>query len=219
MKVPAGKRSPFNLRTFLFSGKFIKKEAEFREGETIFSEGQTANTVFYIISGGAKLTVVSRQGKEAIVGLLGPGSLCGEECVAGHPVRIMFARATSLSCLLQIGAREIIRLLHENQLFSDWFVSYLISSTIRVEEDLAHHFLNSAEKRLARVLLILARYGTPGKSESVIPRVSQATLAAMVGTTRPWVSMFMNKFRKLGFIRYNGGLEVNDSLLNFVLHE
>jgi CRP/FNR family transcriptional regulator, cyclic AMP receptor protein len=219
MHVPFGKKSGFNPHVFFALAEFPKKVVERPAGEVIFSQGDSARTVFYIEKGAVKLTVVSRQGKEAIIAMLGPGTFFGEDCVAGHHLRTMSATTVAPCQLLHIGASEIIRLLHKNEAFSDWFVSYLISRTMRVEEDLVDQLFNSTEKRLARALLLLARYGKRRKPESVIPQVSQATLAEMVGTTRSRINVFMNKFRKLGFIYYNGGMKVNSSLLNFVLHD
>jgi CRP-like cAMP-binding protein len=219
MRVSLDKKSRFKPQIFFASVEFAKKDIARHSGDVIFSQGVPGRTVFYIQSGTVKLTVVSKQGKEAIVAMLGPGCFFGEDCVAGHQLRIMSATAIAPCHLLQIGASEIVRLLHGHQAFSDWFVSYLISRTIRVEEDLVDHLFNSTEKRLARALLLLAQYGKTGKPESVIPKISQGTLAEMVGTTRSRVNVFMNKFKKLGFIYYNGGMKVNSSLLNFVLHE
>jgi CRP/FNR family transcriptional regulator, cyclic AMP receptor protein len=219
MRVVAGKKAHFNPQRFLSSTGLARKDVECQKGDVIFSQGEQARTLFYIQSGTVKLTAVSKQGKEAIVALLGPHSLFGEDCVAGDLLRTLSATAIAPCHLFHIGASEIIRLLHGHQEFSDWFVTYLIGRTIRVEEDLVDHLFNSTEKRLARALLRLARYGKGGKPEMVIPQVSQATLAEMVGTTRSRVNLFMNKFKKLGFIYYNGGMQVNTSLLDFVLHE
>jgi CRP/FNR family cyclic AMP-dependent transcriptional regulator len=193
--------------------------APYRRKQVIFSQGDPADAVFYIQKGRVKLTVVSQQGKEAIVALLGPHEFFGEGCLAGQPLRMSTATATEESAVLRLPKRAMMRLLHADQRFSELFTTYLLSRNIRFEEDLIDHLFNSSEKRLARVLLLLAHFGKDGKKEPVIPKISQETLAGMIGTTRSRVSHFMNKFRKLGFIEYNGGMRVHSSLLNIVLYD
>jgi len=173
----------------------------------------------YIQRGGVKLSVVSKVGKEAVVALLGPGDFLGESCLAGVPFRMGIATAITPTTMLVIEKREMIRVLHEEHKLSDRFIAYLLTRNIRVEEDLVDQLFNSIEKRLARALLLLARYGKQDQPQKTLPKVSQETLAEMVGTTRSRVNMFMNKFRKLGFIHYNGGIQVHNSLLSVVLHE
>jgi CRP-like cAMP-binding protein len=187
--------------------------------QPVFSQGDPADSVFYIQSGKVKVTVVSEQGKEAVVAILGPNEFCGEGCLAGQLRRMGTATAMMESEIMQLAKRAMIRVLHEEPAFSEMFVSYLLARTIRVEEDLVDQLFNSSEKRLARALLLLANFGKEGRPEPIIAKISQQTLAEMIGTTRPRVSQFMNKFRKLGFIDYNGHLEVHSSLLSVVLHD
>jgi CRP/FNR family cyclic AMP-dependent transcriptional regulator len=183
-------------------------------------QGDPATDVLYIRKGGIKLSVVNEVGKEAVVAMLGPGDFFGEGCLAGQLVRMGTATAIIPTTLLVIGKQEMTRVLHAEHSFSDCFVSYMLSRNIRFEEDLIDQLFNSSEKRLARTLLLLARYGKQDKPQQVLPKVSQGTLAEMIGTTRGRVNFFMNKFRELGFIKYsNGGLHINPSLLNVVLHE
>jgi len=196
--------------------------SEYQKDQIIFSQGSSANIVFYIRKGGVKLTVLSEHGKEAVIAILGPGDFFGEGCMAGQLVRMATASAIASSSILKIRKKDLTSLLHKEQAFSDFFIRHVLSRNIRIEEDLVDQLFNSSEKRLARVLLLLAHYGKEGKPESVIPKISQETLAQMIGTTRARVSTFMNKFRKLGFIEYNGGLDglrVHSSLLNIVLHD
>jgi CRP/FNR family cyclic AMP-dependent transcriptional regulator len=191
----------------------------FRKDEVIFSQGEPADAVFYIQKGKVKITVVSKQGKEAIVAVLGPGEFFGKGCLAGQPRRMARA-ATMAECeIMRVEKAAIIRVLHKEPAFSAVFVSHLLARTIRVEEDLVDQLFNSSEKRLARALLLLANFGKEGRPEPVLAKISQETLAEMIGTTRSRVSFFMNKFRKLGLIDYNGHLEVHSSLLNVVLHD
>jgi len=187
--------------------------------ESIFAQGDPANNVVYIQKGGVRLTVVSEMGKEAIVATLGPGDFLGEGCLAGQSIRIATATATAATTVLVIDKNEVIRILHEEHEFSDRFITYILSRNARVEADLIDQLFNSSEKRLARTLLLLARYGAQDQPQKVIANVSQEILAEMVGTTRSRVNFFMNKFRKLGFIEYNGGIEVHSSLLNAILHD
>ena len=191
----------------------------FRRKQIIFAQGDPADAVFYVQKGRVKLTVVSKQGKEAIVALLGADEFFGEGCLAGQPVRMSTATANEDATVLRLRKKAMVRLLHNDQRFSELFTTYLLSHNIRIEEDLVDQLFNSSEKRLARVLLLLAHFGKEGKREPVIPKISQESLAGMIGTTRSRVSHFMNKFRKLGFVDYNGGLLVHSSLLNIVLHD
>jgi CRP/FNR family cyclic AMP-dependent transcriptional regulator len=190
-----------------------------RKEQTIFSQGDAADAVFYIQKGKVKLTVVSEQGKEAVVAIQGPDEFCGEGCLTGQPRRMATAAAMTECEIMRLEKGAIVRALHDEPAFSEMFVAHLLSRTIRVEEDLVDQLFNSSEKRLARALLLLANFGKEGRPEPVIANVSQETLAEMIGTTRSRVSFFMNKFRRLGFIDYNGTLEVHSSLLSVVLHE
>ena len=185
----------------------------------IFSQGDAANAVFYVQAGRVKLTVVSQQGKEAVVAILEQGGFFGEGCLAGQLVCMATATALDASMIVRIDKAAMIRVLHDESSFSKLFMAYLLSRNVRIQEDLVDHLFNSAEKRLARILLLLAHYGKEGKPEPVIPKISQDTLADMIGTTRSRVSLFLNTFRKLGFIHYNGRIEVHSSLLNIVLHD
>ena len=216
----ARKRTPpFDPQTFLTrvgNGKTILTSPK---KHTIFSQGDAAEAVFYIQAGKVKLTVVSKQGKEAVVAVLERGSFFGESCLAGQTVRSATATALEDSSLVRIDKDAMIRVLHEEPTFAELFIAYLLAHTLRVEEDLVDHLFNSSEMRLARVLLLMAHFGKQGKPETVIAKISQETLAEMIGTTRSRVSFFMNKFRKLGFIDYNGTLRVHSSLLNVVLHD
>ena len=215
----SNKTSTFNAQAFLDSAGVARKIKEFPRGVTIFSQGDPAKHVLYIQNGGVKLSVVSEAGKEAVVAILGPGEFFGEGCLAGQPARMGSATAITPTSALVIDKDEMIRVLHKEHMFSDRFISYMLSRNIRVEEDLIDQLFNSSEKRLARTLLLLARYGKQDQPQRVLPKVSQETLAEMIGTTRSRVNFFMNKFRKLGFIKYNGGLQINSSLLSVVLHE
>jgi CRP/FNR family transcriptional regulator, cyclic AMP receptor protein len=187
--------------------------------QLIFSQGDAADAVFYIQAGQVKLTVVSEQGKEAVIAMLEPGSFFGEGCLAGQLVCMATATAMGNSALIRIDKQAMIRVLHDEPSFSKLFLTYLLSRNIRIQEDLVDQLFNSSEKRLARVLLLMAHFGKEGKSEAMIPKISQEMLAEMVGTTRSRVRFFMNKFRKLGFLEYNGGVHVHSSLLNIVLHD
>lgn len=188
-------------------------------GRPLFTQGEPADSVFYIQEGSVKLSVLSKAGKEAVVAMFGPGDFVGEGVLAGQAVRIASATATMATSVLEVEKAAMLRLLHERHEFSDRFIAYMVARNIRVEADLVDQLFNRSEKRLARALLLLARYGTPDQERRILPKVSQEVLAEMVGTTRSRVSFFMNKFRRLGFIDYNGGLEVNDSLLTVVLHD
>lgn len=199
------------------AGDIVK--SNYRKGQIVFSQGEAADAVFYIEQGKAKITVLSEQGKEAVVAILGAGEFFGEGCLAAQPKRMATASVVSASVILRLEKAAMIRLMHGDPSFSEEFVSHLLARSVRVEEELIDLLLNSTEKRLARVLLLLANFGKEGKPEPVVANVKQETLAAMIGTTRPRVNFFMNKFRKLGFIDYNGGLQVHTSLLNVVLHD
>jgi CRP-like cAMP-binding protein len=192
---------------------------EFRRLAVIFAQGDPCDTVMYIQKGAVRLSVLSHSGKEAIVAMLGPGDFLGEGALAGQPVRMGTATAVATSTVLILPKQQMTRLLHEEPGFSDRFIQYMLSRNLRIEEDLVDQLFNSSEKRLARTLLLLARYGKEDKPHRVLPKLSQEMLAEMIGTTRSRVNFFMNKFRKLGFIEYNGGLKINTSLLSVVLHE
>jgi CRP-like cAMP-binding protein len=210
----------FNVQTFLDSAGVARKVVEYRKSEKMYAQGDLATSVMYIQNGSVKLSVVNEVGKEAVLTILGPGDLFGEGSMAGQSVRMGTAAAVTPTTLLVIEKDEMIRVLHAEHAFSDRFVSYMLTRNIRIEEDLIDQLFNSSEKRLARTLLLLARYGKEDQPHGVLPKVSQETLAEMIGTTRSRVNFFMNKFRKLGFIQYNnGGFQVHKSLLNVVLHE
>jgi CRP-like cAMP-binding protein len=212
-------KKAFNARDFLDSAGVARKVTEFKKKETIFSQGDPCRNVFYIQKGGVRLSVVNESGKEAVVAVLGPGDFVGEGCLAGQPIRIGTATAIAPTTALVIEKSEMVRVLHSEHEFSDRFITFMLARNIRIEEDLVDQLFNSSEKRLARTLLLLARYGKEDKLQRVLPKVSQEMLAEMVGTTRSRVNFFMNKFRKLGFIKYNGGLQIDNSLLSVVLHE
>ena len=213
------KRPAFNAQAFLDSAGVARKVTEFRSRETIFSQGDPSKDVMFIQKGGVKLSVVNRAGKEAVVAVLREGDFLGEGCLAGQPLRIGTATAITLTTVLVIEKQEMIRVLHAEHELSDRFIAYMLTRNIRIEADLIDQLFNSTEKRLARALLLLARYGEEDQPQRVLPKVSQQTLAETIGTTRSRVNLFMNKFKKLGFIKYNGGLQVNSSLLNVVLHD
>ena len=191
----------------------------YQKGQPIFSQGDRADAVFFIQTGKIKVTVLSQQGKQAVIALLGPGDFFGEGCLGGQPLRMATATAMTDSGIARVAKPTMIRLLHRDAAFSEVFTTYLLSRNIRMEEDLVDQLFNSSERRLARILLLLANFGKEGRPETVVPKISQETLAEMVGTTRSRISHFMNKFRKLGFVAYNGGLEVHSSLLHVVLHD
>ncbi len=213
------KTPTFNPKTLLKRVNGGKSIATVRRKQAVFSQGDAANAVYYLQKGRIRLTVVSQQGKEAVVGLVGADMFFGEGCLAGQQVRMSTATATEESTILVIEKNAMMRLLHADPKFSEIFTTHLLSRNIRFEEDLVDQLFNSSEKRLARILLLLAHFGKEGKHELVVPKVGQEILAGMIGTTRSRVSHFMNKFRKLGFIEYNGGLKVHSSLLNVVLHD
>jgi CRP/FNR family transcriptional regulator, cyclic AMP receptor protein len=213
----------FDPKAFLARTGAGRALADYAKNHTIFLQGEPADAIFYIQKGKIKLTVVSKQGKEAVVALLGAGDFFGEGCLAGQPLRMASASTMSECSIMRLEKTGVIHLLHDQPAFSEVMLHHLLSRNIRIEEDLVDQLFNSSEKRLARVLLLLANFGKEGKPELVIPKVSQETLAEIVGTTRSRVSFFMNRFRKLGFIQYNGsfssGLEVHSSLLNVILHD
>lgn len=209
----------FNAERFLHSLKTGSKAIEYPKKGIIFVQGDPAEAVFHITRGRVKLTVTSEQGKAAVIGVLDAGSFFGEGCIAGQTVRMMTASAMSDCLLLRIDKAAMMAALHKRHQFAEFFVTYVLSRNIRYEADLVDQLFNSSEKRLARILLLLARYGKEGQPERILPEISQETLAQMVGTTRQHISNFMNKFRKLGFIEYNGGLEVHSSLTHIILHD
>ena len=211
----------FEAQAFLDSSGMAKTAVEYARGETIFAQGDACVDVLYIRSGGVKLSVLSKTGREAVVAMLGPGDFFGEGCLAGQLVRVGSATAITPSVILLVAKEKMVQLLHKQHGMSDRFISHMLSRNIRIEEDLIDQLFNSSEKRLARTLLLLARYGKQDKPDRVVPRVSQETLAKMVGTTRSRVNFFLNKFKKLGFIEYNGEipLKINSSLISVVLHD
>ena len=212
-------RAEFNVHHFLDSVGVARKNVQFKRKEIIYSQGDPGDHVLYIREGAIRLTVINANGKEAVVGTLGPGDFFGEGSMAGQTFRMGTATALTPVVVLAIDKTEMIRLLHTEHSFSDRFISYMLSRNIRIEEDLVDQLFNSSEKRLARALLLLARYGKEGKPEKVVTNISQEMLAEMVGTTRSRVNFFMNKFRKMGFIKYNGGMHIDNSLLSVVLHD
>jgi CRP/FNR family cyclic AMP-dependent transcriptional regulator len=213
------KASPFDLNAFLTSVAVGKAIKEYRKRQAIFVQGGPADAVFYVKKGKVKLTVLSARGKEAVIAILGSGDFFGEGSLAGQPVRMASATAMTECSLLQVKKEAMMQMLRTEPKLSELFTSYLLSRNVRIEEDLVDQLFNSSEKRLARILLLLTRFGKDGQHELVVPRLSQETLADMVGTTRSRVSFFMNKFRRLGFIDYNGGLQVHSSLMSIVLHD
>ena len=213
------KVSSFNAQAFLDSAGVARTIKEYRRAEVIFSQGDACESVMYLQKGGVKLSVLSKPGREAVVAILGPGDFFGEGCLAGQPVRIGTATAIAASAVLVIDKDTMFRLLHRQHALSDCFISYMLTRNIRIEADLIDQLFNSSEKRLARALLLLARYGQEDAPQRVVPKMSQKTLAEMVGTTRSRVNFFMNKFKRLGFIEDNGELTINASLLSVVLHE
>jgi CRP/FNR family transcriptional regulator, cyclic AMP receptor protein len=216
----ARKQTPaFDPQTFVTRVGTGKSTLTIKKKEVLFSQGDPADAVFYLQTGKVKLTVVSPKGKEAVVAILGPTNFFGEGCLTTQLVRMATAKSMVDSTIIRIEKGAMVRALHEEHTFSELFMSYLLSRNIRIEEDLIDQLFNSSEKRLARILLLLAHFGKEGKAELVIPKMSQETLAEMVGTTRSRVSFFMNKFKKLGLIEYNGELRVHSSLLNVVLHD
>ncbi len=213
------KSSRFDLKALLASSGDGRTVLEVRTKQDLFSQGDPADAVFYILKGKIKLTVLSRQGREAVIATLGPDDFFGEGCLAGQRLRMATATATTPASLMRLEKKAIIGLLHNQPTFSELFVSYMLARNARIEADLVDQLFNSSEQRLARMLLLLAHVGKEKEAESVVPKISQETLAGMIGTTRARVSFFMNRFRKLGLIEYNGGLRVHSGLLNIVLHD
>ena len=212
-------KQSFDPKTFLAHVGDGRSISKYGKDRTVFAQGEPADAVFYVQKGKVKVTVVSEQGKEAVVAILGTNDFFGEGCLAGQARRISTVAAMTDSTIVRLDKAAIVRVLHEEPAFSEMFISHLLGRAIRVEADLVDQLFNSSEKRLARLLLLLANFGKEAKPEPVIAKISQETLAEMIGTTRSRVSFFMNKFRKLGFINYNGGIEVHSSLLNVVLHD
>ena len=215
----AKKPKPFSVEVFLSTLDGERSVSEYRKHQKVFSQGDAADAVYYVQEGQVKVCVISERGKEAVVALHGKGDFFGEGCLTGQPLRLATVAAMTDSVIMRIDKAAIVRVLHDEPKFSEMFLSYILARNARVEEDLVDQLFNSSEKRLARVLLLMANFGKEGRQESVIAKISQETLAEMVGTTRSRVSYFMNKFRKLGFIEYNGVLEVHNSLLNVILHD
>jgi CRP/FNR family cyclic AMP-dependent transcriptional regulator len=213
------KNRPFDVQGFLESAGLGKRVVVYASKEVIFSQGDPCDSVMYVRSGAIELAVISHEGKEAIVGTLGPGDFLGEGALAAQPLRLATASATRPTTVLVVPKRQMIRLLHSHHTFSDRFIAHMLVRNTRLESDLVDQLFNSSEKRLARALLLLARYGKEEKQQRSLPRISQETLAEMVGTTRSRVNFFMNKFKKLGFIEYNGGLKIHPSLLTVVVHD
>ena len=213
----------FNAQAFLDSAGLSKTIVEYRRNEVVFTQGDASDSVMYIQKGGVKLSVLSKTGKEAVVAMLGPSDFFGEGCLAGQTVRIGTATAITPTTVLDITKNQMVKVLHEQHALSDRFIAHMLSRNVRIEQDLIDQLFNSSEKRLARALLLLARYGKQDKPRQVVAKISQETLSEMVGTTRSRVNFFMNKFKKLGFIEYNGdldaGIQINSSLLSVVLHD
>jgi CRP/FNR family transcriptional regulator, cyclic AMP receptor protein len=215
----AAKQASFDAQSFLDSAGIARKVVDFPKKATIFTQGDAAKHVMYIQQGAVKLSVVNSTGKEAVVAVLKPGDFFGEGCLAGQSIRMGSATTTALTSVLVIDKDEMIRVLHAEHEFSDRFIAYMLSRNIRVEEDLIDQLFNSTEKRLARALLLLARYGKKDEPQRILPKVSQEELAEMIGTTRSRVNLFMNKFKRLGFIDNKNGIEIKSSLLTIVLHD
>jgi len=214
------KPQTFDPKAFLANTGLGRTTLQYPKSKVIFAQGEPSDAVFYVQQGRAKLTVLSTQGKEATIALLGEGDFMGEGCIASdQPLRVASATAITDCCVLRIEREAMLKILHREHAFSDLFVAYLVGRYSQTQADLVDQLFNSAEKRLARTLLLLARFGKEGRTENVIPKISQETLAEMVGTTRARVNFFMNRFRQLGLIDYNGGLEVHSSLLDIVLHD
>jgi CRP/FNR family transcriptional regulator, cyclic AMP receptor protein len=217
----AAEASDFSVQAFLDSARIVRTVVEYSRGETVFTQGDVCDDVMYIQSGGVKLSVLSKAGKEAVVAMLGPGQFFGEGCLAGQTLRMGSATTSGASVIFRISKEQMAHMLHKQHEMSDRFIAHLLTRNIRIEEDLIDQLFNSSEKRLARSLLLLARYGKQVKPTRVVPKISQETLAEMVGTTRSRVNFFLNKFRKMGFIEYDGErlIKINNSLLSVVLHD
>src|SRR6202049_3943018 len=212
-------KSTFNAQAFLDSAGIARTIVEYRRSENIFTQGDPCDSVLYIQKGGVKLSVLSKTGREAVVAMLGPGDFFGEGCLAGQSARMGSATAITGSTILLVDKDQMVHLLHKQHALSDRFIAHILARNIRIEEDLVDHLFNSSEQRLARTLLLLARYGKQDKPERAVPKISQETLAEMVGTTRSRVNFFMKKFQRLGFIDYKDGLKINNALLTVVLHD
>ncbi len=219
MSMAGTQAAPFNPKTFLAQAGDGRTTLQCQKHQILFAQGDTANAVFYIQEGLVKLSVVSQQGKEAVIAMLERGNFFGEGCLAGHLVCMATASSLENSTLMRIDKQAMRDALHNEPTFSELFLTHLLSRNIRIQEDLVDQLFNSSEKRLARILLLLAHFGKEGKPDAIMPKISQEVLAEMIGTTRSRVSFFMNKFRKLGFLEYNGGVHVHSSLLNIVLHD
>lgn len=219
MKAKRKQKQPFNVETFLATVDGGRTVSTYRKNKKVFLQGDPADSVFYIQEGQVKVCVISEQGKEAIVAIHAKGDFFGEGCLAGQPLRLATVAAMTECTIMRLDKASIVRVLHDEPKFSEMFLSYVLARNARVEEDLVDQLFNSSEKRLARLLLLMANFGKEGRPQPVIAKISQETLAEMIGTTRSRVSLFMNKFRKLGFIEYNGGMHVHNSLLNVVLHD
>jgi CRP/FNR family transcriptional regulator, cyclic AMP receptor protein len=213
----------FNAQAFLDSAGLSKTIVDYHRNEVVFTQGDASESVMYIQKGGVKLSVLSKTGREAVVAMLGPSDFFGEGCLAGQTIRIGTATAITPTTVLEIAKKQMVKVLHEQHALSDRFIAHMLSRNVRIEQDLIDQLFNSSEKRLARALLLLARYGKQEKPRQVVAKISQETLSEMVGTTRSRVNFFMNKFKKLGFIEYNGdldaGIQINSSLLSVVLHD
>ena len=209
----------FNAQAFLDSAGIARKVVEYKRGEVVFNQGDPGDHVLYVQKGAVKLSVLSKAGRQAVVAMLGAGEFFGEGCLAGQPIRMGSATATMNSTILLVDKEQMVRVLHEQHALSDRFIAHMLARNIRIEQDLIDQLFNSSEKRLARTLLLLARYGMHDKPVRAIPPISQETLSEMVGTTRSRVNFFMKKFQRLGFIDYSDGLKVNNSLLTVVLHD
>jgi CRP/FNR family transcriptional regulator, cyclic AMP receptor protein len=215
----SAKLPPFDGRTFLTSVGSGRSSATLRSKEAVYRQGDVADAVYYIEAGKIQVTVVSEQGKEGVIAMLEPGEFFGEGCIVGQPFRMASATASAKSTIVRIEKAAMIRVLHEQPAMSEMFMAFLLSRNIQIEADLVDQLFNSSERRLARLLLLLANFGKEGKMETIIPAINQDILAAKVGTTRSRINFFMNKFRKLGFIEYNGGLKVHSALLNVIVHD
>jgi len=218
-KAKSTQAASFDVEEYLTTAGSAKKIVDYRKGQIVFSQGDRSESVFYLQYGAVKLTITSPGGKEAVIALQQTGDFFGEGCIAGQPLRVATATALEPSAVLRIAKREMIRVIHEEHAFSDRFVAHMLKRNGRVEEDLVDQLFNSSEKRLARTLLLIARYGKEDQMETIVPKISQETLAEMIGTTRSRVSFFMNRFKKLGYIKYNGRFQINSSLLRVVLHD
>ncbi len=213
------RKLPFDPKAFLSKVNGGRAISKYQRNQIVYTQGEPADSVFYIQSGKVKKTVVSEQGKEAVVALLGTGDFVGEGCLTGEPLRLATVSAMTECVIARISKADITRVIHEEPAFAELFIAHLLARNLRVEEDLVDQLFNSSEKRLARILLILANFGKEGRPETIMAKISQETLAEMIGTTRARVSFFMNKFRRLGLIDYNGHIEVHSSLLNVILHD